>query len=194
MSAPPIGLQATIWTFAPGSPPTTALGMVDPATGALTVVGTTPKACGRRDGLAYVTDDPRAADLDMRFGAVQVPGAIADFRRLVSMGLLTLGERVQVINPGLKIEVDGLDERGKPLLRVAPDITNGHMAVLALAALACSQVGITDAEAMADRMMDVVSVGWDGYISSWTRGMGSGAGAAFPIDHIHGAHHGAFWR
>lgn len=107
-------------------------GAYDPATGVLLVARSGDHDGGEREGFVKVTNTHADAAFDMVFERDHVKEAIDAYFSMESMRLLTLGEQVQRHNPATKIERDGMDESG-PKYRVAPDIGNGHVAVL----LAC---------------------------------------------------------
>lgn len=104
----------------------------DPSTNVLLVARSSEYDGGPREDFIKGTNNHADAAFDLVFDRDHVREAIDAYFSMESMRLLTLGEQVQRHNPATKIERDGMDESG-PKYRVAPDIGNGHVAVL----LAC---------------------------------------------------------
>lgn len=93
----------------------------------------------RRPGYA-VLSNYAVGDHDVVFGEECIQEAIRDYFAFAGRGLLLIEDAVSGHNPQSKIEPDGVDEKGRKF-RVANDITNGQIAVIALCWFAVRQGG-----------------------------------------------------
>lgn len=85
----------------------------------------------RTDGAVIVSNDPRAEQRDSLFDEDRLQNAIRLFFRAQATGMIELLSAVSKFDPSHKIEANGLDENGSKY-RLAPDVMNGNIAVLAL--------------------------------------------------------------
>jgi hypothetical protein len=95
----------------------------------------------RRTGCAVLTNDAAADDYDNLFTEQDLRDSISDYFNFAGRSLLMLEDPVSRFNPSSKIEADGIDERGRKF-RVAPDINNGQIAVMAMCWFASRQSGV----------------------------------------------------
>jgi hypothetical protein len=105
------------------------LGALDTDTGYI-MVHEELRANERNETAIFVTNDPRA-ERDSLFTEEKLQEAIRLFFRAKASDLLELDESLSKHDPSHKIENDGVDERGSKY-RLAPEITNGNVAVLAI--------------------------------------------------------------
>lgn len=94
---------------------------------------------------------------DFLFTNEHLRDAIRDFFIRMGQELVVLDDGVSAFDPTNKIEMDGIDERG-PKYRLAPDITNGHVAVLAAIAFAAGQDSITQALDVMDEIGQLYAI------------------------------------
>jgi len=174
-----IRLQVTIGGLSANSNTSgeTVLGELDVASGVLLIDASVSVAPGmpetRHDGCAVVTNNAGADDHDMLFADADIRDAITEYFSFAGRGLLVLDEAVARHNPGTKIEPDGLDERGRKY-RIAPDMTNGQMAVIVMCWAAVRQNGFARQLAAFDDMQDVsittVGIPGKGEVAGYTMG------------------------
>lgn len=100
----------------------------------------------RRDGFGMVSNLDLAA-VDYRFTDQHMRDAINSFFVRDSQQTLDLVEKLARHAPHNAITKDGYDERG-PRYRIAPDISNGQMAVLAACSFADVQSPVSKALSM----------------------------------------------
>lgn len=91
---------------------------------------------------------------DFRFTDDDFREAVSSYFDLTAMGTLNIHGDLQRHRPDNKIEVDRVDESGKKY-RIAPDIDNGQIAVLAIAACAAKQRSITAAMDLHAELHDI---------------------------------------
>lgn len=101
----------------------------DRSTDLLLVGRTVPYEGGARDGFLLITNQARDAAFDVVITEEELRDAIDAFFALDSLGLINFKEEVQRANPTSKLERDGVDASGTKY-RLAPDITNAHVATL----------------------------------------------------------------
>lgn len=181
-------LQATFLTF--GDSPITLVGALNLSSGALTIIGPTPKPLrvrnqSSRSGLptAFVTDDWRADDFDGLFSHAQIADAVMEMRTLQAQKLLVLDEAAQRWDMGSVVAFDGLDDDGKPKIRMSPHAQNAHVAIMALCWLAH---GLMVAEHVAGAGEQLIEQSWRGQDtvfrapgrSSLTRAVGMPSGVS----------------
>lgn len=124
-----IRIQAEITGYAGN--PVNLLGALDTESG-LFIIAKELKFGERMDGAVVVANDPRSERRDTLFAEDRLPDAIRVFFRAHSTGMLELHAAVAKHNPEHKIESDGLSESGTKY-RLGADVSNGAIAVLALA-------------------------------------------------------------
>lgn len=128
-------MQATMVTF--GRTPITLVGAINLASGVLTIIGPTPKSLRTRNqgamgAAAFVTDDWRADDFDGLFSHAHVADAVMEMRSMQAQDLLVLDEKAQRWDMGSVVAFDGMDDTGKPKIRLSPNAENAHVAILAM--------------------------------------------------------------
>jgi hypothetical protein len=127
-----VRLQAEVTGYS--GPAVNLLGALDPDSGLLIVAK--ELAVGERlDGSMVTSNDPRSERRDRLFSEDDLQDSIHLFFRAKSTAMLELLPHVAKHEPAHRIETNGMDENGTKY-RMAPDITNGNVAVLALTALA----------------------------------------------------------
>lgn len=121
-------------------------GELDVCTGVLLIDAAKPLRAGvneqRVNGCAVATNNPRSPDYDALFQDADIRDAIDDYFTFSGRGLLVLDDAVARYNPALKIEADGIDERGRRH-RIAPDMSDGQMAVIVMCWFAARQAGFS---------------------------------------------------
>lgn len=178
----PISLQCTIGGLSAGAVTggDTLFAALDVVTGTLLVDMSESQPQGmperRRPGCAVVTNNPASEDYDALFTEADMRAAIADYFAFAGRGLLVLEDSQARHNPGSRIAPDGVDESGIKY-RVAPDISNGQLAVVVLCWFALKQAGFARQLAAFDSGVDmnVTTVGIPGAFSGGSSG---GAGSA----------------
>lgn len=162
-------LQVTIGGLATkGSEVHTLLGEIDAASGVLLVDFSVRVRAGeqekRQEDCAVLTDNPTTKDRDMLFGEKDVAAAISDYFQFAGRGLLMIDESMAIFDPRSRIEPDGVDESGRKF-RIAPDITNGQIAVMAMCWFAVRQRQVASSlemmESFGDEMYEAFTVGLD---------------------------------
>lgn len=138
-------IQASIGGLGVGAGTEVVFGELDMPSGVLLIDRAITLRAGdpeiRRANCAVVTNNPSFDDRDELFTEDQFRRAIEDYFSLAGRGLLVLEDAVARHNPQAKIEPDGLDERGRKF-RLAPDITNGQVAVIVACWFAMRQAGV----------------------------------------------------
>lgn len=145
-------IQASIAGFS-GSP-ITLLAVYDADSGIFFIAKQAKYTTDRSiEGALLVTnmDLPTA---DFRFSDDDFKDSITSYFDLRSMGALDIDEDLQRWYPDNQIEVDRVDESGKKY-RVSPEINNGQVAVLAIAACAAKQRSINAAMDMHAEIHDI---------------------------------------
>jgi hypothetical protein len=127
-----IRIQAEISGYK--GPAVNVLGALDPESG-LFIVAKELKLGERLEGALVVSNDPRSQRRDRLFTEEDLQEAIRLFFRAQSNGLIELLPATTKHEPSHRIEADGIGEKGTKY-RLSPDMTNGNIAVLALAATA----------------------------------------------------------
>jgi hypothetical protein len=162
-----VSLQATIGGISANASDAgeTVYGIFEVGTGVLLIDGASTVRSGeievRRPRHAVVTNNPAADDRDELFQDESIRQAIEDYFAMSGRGLLEIDPKVARVNPSTKIEPDGMDDHGRKF-RVAPDISNGQMAVLVMCWFALRQTAIAGQLAAFDDMgidTDIVTVG-----------------------------------
>lgn len=155
-----IPMQVTIGGMSarPGSSGMTLFGELDVATGLLLIDEARSVAPGvpvaRRGECAMLTNDATAPDYDALFTDADIRAAITDYYSFQGRSLLMLEDAVRQFDPGSKIEPDGIDEHGRKF-RVAPDISDGQVAVMVMCWFAMRQTGTNAQIAVFDELADM---------------------------------------
>lgn len=110
----------------------------------------------RREGFALVTNQTLEAS-DWLFTDDHIRDGIASYYARSTQGTLDIIDQLGRHNPSGSIVKVGFDERG-PQYRIAPDITNGQLAVLAACGYADRQFTLNAAESVADDLAGLYSV------------------------------------
>jgi hypothetical protein len=108
----------------------------------------------RRAGFLHITNQDRDAAVDAVFSNEDMMEAITAYFELEALGLLVIAAESQRFNPQSKIERDGLDTGG-PKYRVAPDMSNGQVAVLVACRYAKQQRSIAES---LDAFSEILSI------------------------------------
>lgn len=161
-----VALQATIAGMGAGSAggAETILAGYDLDSGVLLVDGARSEEPGtvaaRDDDSVVVTNDVALVDHDQLFLEDQFREAITAYFSLQASGQLEIDTALMRHSPAGKIEPDGVDEKGRKF-RVAPDISNGQLAIIALCWLALRQRNVATQIDAFDEMpdLDVMTIG-----------------------------------
>ncbi len=125
------------------------LGAMHTETG-LFIVAKEQALTARTDGALTVSNNGRLDDRDRLFDEDKLQRAIRLYFSLKGQGLLELLPEVQKHDPAQRIQVDGMNDRGTRY-GLSDEITNGHVAVLAmLEAADLSTAADTTSETAAD--------------------------------------------
>lgn len=127
-------LQASFSSY--GSKPTTLLGLLDDS-GVLAIVQDVMYSETRVSPDVCLICDAALQEYDSRFTDDHLQGAIRLFFGDSGQGRIVLHDSVKRHDPSNKIEVQGIDEKGRKY--AIQGLTNGHAAVLGLAYLASKQ-------------------------------------------------------
>jgi hypothetical protein len=140
------------------------LGALDPKTG-LFIVAKEQGIDERTEGALTVSNNTRLEDRDRLFDEDKLQRAIHLFFSLRGQGLLELLPAVTKHDPGTRIESDGMNERGTKY-RLAPEMSNGNVAVLALIEAADVALAADTTVSSADEIADMYGT-LDDYDSDW---------------------------
>lgn len=146
-----IRIQAEITGYQGSS--ANVLGALDPDTG-LFIVAKDQEFGSRLDGALVVSNDPRAERRDSLFGEDKMQDAIRTFFRIKAAGLFEILPAMARHDPTHKIEAESVSEYGTRY-KVNPDISNGAMAVLALALMADTTYKAQAATSFANELADM---------------------------------------
>ena len=133
-----------------GGPAVNLLGVLDAQTGFI-IISQELKIGVRVPGALFTTNDARAPGRDRHFVEDLFSSSIRTFFRATSMQMLEIMPKVSKHDPTRKIEAAGVDEHGTKY-RLAPDIPNGCVAVLALVDAAESSRAAADGNSMAEEI------------------------------------------
>jgi hypothetical protein len=142
-----IKLQSTMGGIGTGSNvgTVTVFGMYDRASGVLLVDQCKSLKAGeeevRRRDHAVLSNNSDADDVDQLFEDSDLQDALQVYMDMAGRGLVVLEAAVAQYDPGMRVEQDGTDDRGRRL-RIAKDIGPGHLAVITLCWWARRQVGV----------------------------------------------------
>jgi hypothetical protein len=116
---------------------------------------------GARDGFLKITNQARDDAYDALFDADEsINDAIRAYFELDSLQLLSMTQAVQRHVPGTKIERDGFSDSGVKY-RIAPDMTNGQVAVMVACLYASNQRNVGIAEDFAITMLTITGDDWE---------------------------------
>lgn len=142
----------------------TLFGGLEVGSGVLVVASSRKLAPGereiRRADHAVLTNNASGDDFDGIFTEPDFQDAIRDYFSFAGRGLLVLEDAVAAHNPSNKIEPDGVDEKGRKF-RIANDISNGQLAVIAMCWFALRQAGFASQLTAFDDLTDprILSIG-----------------------------------
>jgi hypothetical protein len=134
-----------------GGSPVSMFCAYDPDTDILAVSREAEYEGGQRNGFLKITNQDRDEAFDALYTEEQTKSAIGAFFELDALKLLVISTKAQRCNPLNKIERDGMDEGGMKY-RIAPDISNGQVAVMAASWYANTQRGVTAVREFAEEM------------------------------------------
>ncbi|WP_313453317.1 hypothetical protein [Stutzerimonas nitrititolerans] len=126
-----------------GAMPVTLQCFHDTQENVLVILEEVPFAEARTPGFAMITNLPLQTR-DFLFTDEHLRDGIRDYFARDAQGIIDIDARLVRFRPDAKIENDGIDERG-PKYRLQPDISNGHVAILAAVAFVSAQAPINDA-------------------------------------------------
>jgi hypothetical protein len=144
----PIMIQARIAGYF--GPAVNLLAALEPESG-LVIVSKELPLNERREGTLFTTNDPRANGRDRLFSEDKIEDAIHRFYRARAIGTLELLPAMQKHDPANRIESDGMDKSGTKY-RLASEISNGAIAVLAIMDAAGVSQKVEDVSAMCDEI------------------------------------------
>jgi hypothetical protein len=116
----------------------------------------TPLVEERREGFGMVTNLNLSA-IDLRFDDLRLRDSIRDYFRRTSQDTIDLIDKLARHSPDNAVTNDGFDDHG-PRFRIAPDITNGQIAVFAACSFAGAQSPISAAISMMDDISELYSI------------------------------------
>jgi hypothetical protein len=111
----------------------------------------------RREGFLHITNQDRDETIDATFNNDEVKDAIVAYFEAESLKLLAYGAKATRCNPASKIERDGIDVNG-PRYRIAPDMSNGQVAVLVACRYAALQRHVGSAQEMMDELISMTTI------------------------------------
>lgn len=139
-----------------GGPSITLVCAYDQRDDVLIVAQEEPLVEVRREGFGMVTNLDLPA-IDLRFDDSRIRDAIRDYFRRQSQDTIDLIDKLARHSPENAVTNDGFDDRG-PRYRIAPEITNGQIAVFAACCFAGAQSPINAAITMMDDIADLYSI------------------------------------
>ena len=140
-----------------GAEPVTLLAQKNDATGVLAIAKKVEYRTVAGPGFAFVTN-LKLENYDCLFKEEHLSGAIQAYKEAEGMGMIVLGTDVMKYTP--RIAVDGIDTNGQKY-RLHDNMSNGEMAILALAHFMSRQRAISAREGQADKpfsMYEIFSV------------------------------------
>lgn len=148
-------IQSTIAGFA--GEPCTLVGSLDDRTGVLVIVKQIRYREERIDPSFALVTNLDLPELDLHFRDDHLSETIRVYYTRKAQMTMDLLPEVRRYEPDNKIEQESVDEGGRRY-RIAPDIQNGQIAVLAAVALVQAQTGFKAAVEMADELSDFYRV------------------------------------
>lgn len=156
-------IQANIEGFL--GKPVSLFGVIDTDTGVLNVVKAAVKRQAKRDDCVLISNTVKA-DCDFAFDETKFKAAIASYFRLKGgmaedemTPLLIISGKVGSADPKSALEMDGVSESGMDY-RIAPDISNMQMAVLAMCLYAEKNKVADECLEMFDSLSTILAEGW----------------------------------
>jgi len=137
-----------------GSKPITLAATRDDATGVMTVAKEVKYREEAPKGYAFVTN-VKLPNYDCLFTEEHLQTAILAYREGEGLTTFILADDVARNRP--RIETDGIDPRGQKY-RLAADLTNGEMAVLALAYFQSRQRSVSSLTSQMDRIANLYDI------------------------------------
>jgi len=137
-----------------GAEPVTLLALRDARTGVLAVHKKVSFKEAPLPGFAFVTN-LRLSNYDCFFREQDFSAAIRTFRECEGAGTIVLSDETARYRP--RIETDGINESGQKY-RLATDLGNGEVAILALAHFLERQRGVHSTESLIDRMAKMYAI------------------------------------
>lgn len=110
----------------------------------------------RKEGFALVTNADLPAH-DWRFTDTNVRDAITSYFARNVQGTLDLVDKVKSLDPQAAIFRESYDENG-PRYKIAPDISNGRLAILAACAYADRQHNVGASLSMMDDLLELYGI------------------------------------
>lgn len=132
--------------------PLSMFGAYDPASDMLLIREPRALEAIARPKFLHVTNIPGQPVCDTFVDESQISDAITSFFMLQTQGLIKLDTKAVRFDPANKIERDGMDDSGIKY-RIAPDISNGQLAVILAAYAATRQRGVNAALEDAEDLM-----------------------------------------
>lgn len=148
-------IQCTIAGFS--GQPSTIIGNLDENTGVLVMV---KEVTYREERIApdfALVSNLDLKELDFRFDDKHLSDAIRSFYTRKAQMTLDIMTGLQRYDPESRIEREAVDESGRRY-RVAPDIQNGQVAILAAVSLVEHSGNFSAAKEMADELIDLYRV------------------------------------
>lgn len=156
-------IQANIEGFL--GKPVSLFGVIDTDTGVLNVVKAAVKRQAKRDDCVFISNTLKA-DCDFAFDETKFKDAIASYFRLKGgmaedemTPLLIISGKVGSADPKSALEMDGVSESGMDY-RIAADISNMQMAVLAMCLYAEKSKVTGECLEMFDSLSTILAGGW----------------------------------
>ena len=147
-----MNIQVSIAGFA--DQPCTLIGVLDEQTGVLVIAKSIPFRENRADeSMAFIANID-TKDLDWRFSDDHLRAGIGRYFARKDQDLLAIQDSVTRFIPDSRLEMDGVDEKGRNY-RIASDITNGQIAVLAMVAYADRQTTMADCQSFCEQLSDI---------------------------------------
>lgn len=144
--------------------PVSLFGVIDTDTGVLTVVKSSLFRQGRKTDCVFINNSHRA-DCDFAFDETKFKDAITSYYSLKGgmaadeqTPLLMIGSKVGASDPKSAIELDGISDTGMDY-RIASDITNLQVAVLAMCLYTHQSVVVDDCINMFDEITKIMQGG-----------------------------------
>lgn len=137
-----------------GAEPVTLLAQRNEATSVLAIVKKVQYRTAPDVGFAFVTN-LKLDNYDCLFQEEHLNGAIQAYKEAEGMGMIVLGPDVAKYAP--RIAVDGIDMNGQKY-RLHENMSNGEMAILALAHFMTRQKAITAREGQADKLFSMYEI------------------------------------
>lgn len=150
-----------------GDRPVSLFAVFAPDTGDLLCSECGEMEMGSIPGFLHVSTTGAEVTCDMRFNEKDLAQAISDYFMMEGMGAVSIDSAITRFKPTNKIQADGVDVSGVKY-KLAPDVKNGHVAIIAACFAAQRQRQVSNTmEAMDDLKelsdMQSYSLGLDGW-------------------------------